>query len=143
MVDYEMPIQQDIPGINVQAAVSEQWSAGESELQQLKSEGQLGAVVIVGLSTNGPISSADFATMMGILSGASRVVFVTVHVDRPWQDPNNAVLAAGVQQYPHTVLAGWYDLATQNPNWLYSDGTHLPIDGPGAQALASLIAAKA
>ena len=143
MVDYETPLQQDIPGINVQAAVSEQWSAGEAQLQQLKSEGQLGAVVIVGLSTNGPISSTDFADMMSILAGASRVVFVTVHVDRPWQDPNNAVLAAGVQQYHNTVLAGWYDLATQNPGWLYSDGTHLPIDGPGAQALAGLIAAKA
>ena len=127
----------------MQAAVGEQWSAGEAELQQLKSEGQLGAVVVVGLSTNGPISSTDFANMMGILSGASRVVFVTVHVDRPWQDPNNAVLAAGVHQYPNTVLADWYGLVDQNPGWLYSDDTHLPIDGPGAQALANLVAAQA
>jgi len=143
MIDYETPLQQDIPGINVQAAVSEQWSAGEQQLDQLKSQGQLGAVVIVGLSTNGPISSSDFDAMMGILSGASRVVFVTVHVDRPWQDPNNAVLAAGVSQFPHAVLADWNGLASQNPGWLYSDGTHLPIDGPGAQALAGLVAAKA
>jgi hypothetical protein len=143
MVDYETPLQQDIPGINVQAAVSEQWSAGEAELQALKSEGQLGAVVIVGLSTNGPISSTDIAAMMSILSGASRVVFVTIHVDRPWQAPNNAVLAAAVQQYPNTVLADWYSLVEQNPGWLYSDGTHLPIDGPGAQALANLVASKA
>ena len=143
MLDYQTPLQQDIPGINVQAAVSEQWSAGEAVLQQLKSEGQLGAVVIVGLSTNGPISSADVASMMGVLSGASRVVFVNIYVDRPWQDPNNAVLAAGAQQYPNTVLADWNGLASQNPGWLYSDGTHLPIDGPGAQALANLVAAQA
>ena len=143
MIDYETLLEQDIPGINVQAVVGEQWSTGEAELQQLKSEGQLGAVVVVGLSTNGPISSTDFANMMSILSGASRVVFVTVHVDRPWQDPNNAVLTAGVQQYPNTVLADWYDLADQNPGWLYSDDTHLPIDGPGAQALANLVAAQA
>ncbi len=143
MLDYQTPLEQDIPGVNVQAVVSEQWSAGEAELQQLKSEGQLGAVVIVGLSTNGPITSTDFANMMAILSGASRVVFVTVHVDRPWQDANNAVLAAGVQHYPNTVLADWYDLVEQNPGWLYSDGTHLPIDGPGAQALANLVAAQA
>src|ERR1700722_4350371 len=143
MLDYQTPLEQDIPGANVQAAVSQQWSAGAAGLQQLKSSGQLGAVVIVGLSTNGPISNADFATMMGILSGASRVVFINVHVDRPWQDPNNAVLAAGVQQYPNTVLADWNGLASQNPGWLYSDGTHLPIDGPGAQALANLVAAQA
>ena len=143
MLDYQAPLQQDIPGVNVQAAVSEQWSAGEAELLQLKSGGQLGAVVIVGLSTNGPITSTDFANMMSILSGASRVVFVTIHVDRPWQDSNNAVLAAGVRQYPNTVLADWYGLVEQNPGWLYSDGTHLPIDGPGAQALANLVAAQA
>ena len=143
MLDYQTPLQQDIPGANVQAAVSEQWSAGEAQLAELKSEGQLGAVVIVGLSTNGPITSTDFANMMSILSGASRVVFVTIHVDRPWQDSNNAVLAAGVRQYPNTVLADWYGLVEQNPGWLYSDGTHLPIDGQGAQALASLVAAQA
>jgi hypothetical protein len=143
MLDYQTPLQQDIPGINVQAAVSEQWSAGEQELETLKSEGQLGAVVIVGLSTNGPIASSDFDAMMSILSGASRVVFVTIHVDRPWQDPNNGVLAAGVSQYPRAVLADWYGLVSQNPGWLYSDSTHLPIDGPGAQALANLVASKA
>ncbi len=143
LLDYQALLQQDIPGIDVQAAVSEQWSAGESELEQLKAEGQLGAVVIVALSTNGPISSADFADMAGILSGASRVVFVNIHVDQPWQDSNNAVLAAGVQQTPDTVLADWYDLAQQNPGWLYSDQTHLPVDGPGAQALADLVASQA
>jgi hypothetical protein len=68
------------------------------------------------------------------------LVFVNIHVDQPWQDPNNAVLAAGVEHYPNTVLADWNDLAGQNPGWLNSDGTHLPIDGPGAQALASLVA---
>lgn len=74
------------------------------------------------------------------LSGASRVVLVNIHVDQLWQDPNNAVLAAGVEHYPNTVLADWNDLAGQNPGWLNSDGTRLPIDGPGAQALASLVA---
>jgi hypothetical protein len=54
----------------------------------------------------------------------------------------NQVLTSGAAQYPHAVLADWASLADQNPEWLYSDGTHLPIDGPGAQALAALIASK-
>jgi len=143
MLDYQTPLQEDIPGVNVLASVSRQWGEGEAILQQLKSSGQLGAVVIVDLSTNGPISSTDFDAMMAILSGASRVVFVTVHVARPWQDPNNGVLAAGVSRYPNAVLADWNTLATQNPGWVYSDGTHLPIDGSGAHALAAMIAAGA
>jgi hypothetical protein len=140
MLDYQDPLQTTIPGINVEAAVSRQWSDGEQILQTLKADGQLGGDVIVGLGTNGPITDADFDNMMTILSGASRVVFVNVHVDRPWQDPNNAVLASGATRYPNAVVADWATLATQNPGWFGADGTHLAIDGAGADALAQLVA---
>jgi hypothetical protein len=140
MLDYQDPLKTSIPGVNVDAAVSRQWSDGESILQTLKTDGQLGGDVIVGLGTNGPITDADFDDMMAILGGASRVVFVNVHVDRPWQDPNNAVLANGATRYPNVVVADWATLAAQNPQWFGTDGTHLAIDGPGADALASLIA---
>jgi hypothetical protein len=139
MLDYQTPLQTDVPGVDVQASVSRQWGAGEDLLAQLKSEGQLGAEVIVGLSTNGPISATDFDDMMRVLQGASRIVFVNVHVDRPWQDPNNAVLAQGAARYPNVVIADWATLAAANPQWFGSDGTHLAIDGQGADALASLI----
>ena len=106
----------------------------------MKAAGQLGADVIVGLGTNGPISDSEFDAMMSILGGAKRVVFVNVHVDRPWQDPNNTVLAQGATRYPNVVIADWATLATQNPQWFGADGTHLAIDGPGTGALASLVA---
>jgi hypothetical protein len=140
MLDYQDPLKTTIPGINVDAAVSRQWSDGEQILQSLKADGQLGGDVIVALGTNGPITDSDFDNMMTILSGASRVVFVNVHVDRPWQDPNNAVLASGATRYPNAVVADWATLAAQNPTWFGSDGTHLAIDGPGADALAQLVA---
>ena len=117
MLDYQDPLKTSIPGINVDAAVSRQWSDGESILQTLKADGQLGGDVIVGLGTNGPITDTDFDNMMAILGGASRVVFVNVHVDRPWQDPNNAVLANGATRYPNVVVADWATLAAQNPQW--------------------------
>ncbi len=139
MLDYQDPLESDIPGAAVDASVSRQWSAGEAILQQDKASGQLGAEVIVALSTNGPISSSDFDAMMSVLNGASRIVFVNVHVDRPWQDPNNAVLAAGAARYPNVYVADWASLAAQNPQWFGSDGTHLAIDGPGADALANLV----
>ncbi len=140
MLDYQDPLKASLPGINVDASVSRQWAEGESILQTLKAEGQLGGDVIVGLGTNGPITDADFDNMMSILGGASRVVFVNVHVDRPWQDANNAVLANGATRYPNVVVADWATLAAQNPQWFGPDGTHLAIDGPGAEALASLVA---
>jgi len=139
MLDYQSPLQTDIPGIEVDAAVSRQWSDGVQILEELKASGQLGAEVIVGLGSNGPVTDSDFDAMMQILSGASRVVFVNTHVDRPWQDPNNAVLANGAMRYPNVVVADWATIAAQNPNWFGSDGTHLPIDGAGAMALAALV----
>jgi len=139
MLDYQDPLKAAIPGIEVDAAVSRQWADGEAILQTMKARGQLGGLVIVGLGTNGPITDADFDHMMGILGGASRVVFVNVHVDRPWQDPNNAVLASGAARYPHVVVADWATLAAKNPLWFGGDGVHLAIDGPGAVALAGLI----
>lgn len=142
MLDYQAPLQTDVPGIDVEASVSRQWYSGVSILQQLKTAGQLGAEVVVALSTNGPISDADFDQMMGVLQGASRVVFVNVHVDKPWQDPNNQVLAAGAARYPNVVIADWQTMAAQNPSWFGSDGTHLAIDGAGTTELASLIASK-
>jgi hypothetical protein len=140
MLDYQDPLKTTIPGINVDASVSRQWSEGEQILQTLKADGQLGGDVIVGLGTNGPITDSDFDNIMAILGGASRVVFVNVHVDRPWQDPNNAVLASGATRYPNAVVADWATLATQNPGWFGADGTHLAIDGAGADALAQLVA---
>jgi hypothetical protein len=142
MLDYQTPLQADVPGIDVEASVSRQWDTGVSILQQLKTAGQLGAEVVVALSTNGPISDADFDQMMGVLQGASRVVFVNVHVDKPWQDPNNQVLAAGAARYPNVVIADWATMAAQSPSWFGSDGTHLAIDGAGTTELASLIASK-
>jgi len=143
MIDYEQPLSQDIPGIHITAQVSRWWTQGESILASLKAESALGGVVIVGLATNGPISSAQFDSMMRVLTGASRVVFVNTHVDQSWQGPNNTVLSEGVASYPRAVLADWYTLAQENPGWLYSTQTHLPVDGSGAQALAALVAQAA
>jgi hypothetical protein len=140
MLDYQGPLQTDIPGITVDAAVSRQWSDGIQILEELKTSGQLGAEVIIGLGSNGPVTVGDFDAMMQVLSGASRVVFVNTHVDRDWQDPNNAVLIQGAARYPNVFVADWATLAAQHPEWFGSDGTHLPIDGAGAAALAALVA---
>jgi hypothetical protein len=142
MLDAQQPLQVCVPNIQVNAAVSRQWSDGEALLRQVMAGASPPSIIVVALGTNGPITDADFNAMMSIVHGAARVVFVTVHVGRPWQDQVNAVLARGVARYPNAVLADWESLAALHPEWFYGDGTHLPIDGTGAQALAALIASK-
>jgi hypothetical protein len=142
MLDAEQPLQGCVPGIDVNAAVSRQWSDGETVLRPVMAVASPPAVVVVALGTNGPITDADFDAMMSILHAATRVVFVTVHVGRPWQGQVNTVLVDGVARYPKAVLADWQAVAVQHPEWFYADGTHLQINGPGAQALAGVIASR-
>jgi hypothetical protein len=142
MIDAESALVQCVANIEVNAAVSRQWSDGETVMRQVMARAARPAVVVVDLGTNGPITDADFDTMMQILASVTRVVFVTVHVDQSWQDQVNGVLARGVLRYPTAVLADWWAVSSAHPEWFYADGTHMPIDGPGAQALADLIAAR-
>ena len=141
MLDAQPALEADIPGIDVEAAVSRQWDDGIALAQQLRSEDRLGAIVVIDLGTNGPVSLQQFTDMMNVLSGASRVVFVTVHLpsDYTWANSVNSTLEQGVPHYPRDRLADFNKLADENPQWFYSDGVHMPIGGAGAQAMAGLV----
>ena len=142
MIDYESPLEKDLPEVVVDAQVSRQFSTGIGVARALRAAHHLGSRVIVDLGTNGTVTATEFAEMLAALRGATRIVFVTVHVDQPWQAEVNAELRAGVAAHPKvTRLADWAALAAEHPGWFYSDGTHLPIGGPGAAALAALVAA--
>lgn len=142
MLDYATNLVQDLPQYHVvvDAAVSRQFAAGVVLAQSLRAEHRLGAVVVVALGTNGPVTPAAVSAMAAALAGASRIVFVTVHVDQPWQAEVNATLRAAAAHIPDAVIADWVTLADHHVGWLYPDGTHLPIGGAGARALAALIA---
>lgn len=144
MLDAQPALQADIPGIDVEAAVSRQWYEGVALAQQLKSEGRLGAIVVIDLGTNGPVSPQMFTQMMDVLAGASRVVFVTVHLPSSysWAQSVNETLKQCVPLYPPGRLADFNKLADENPEWFYGDGVHMPIGGAGAQAMALLIKAQ-
>ena len=100
--------------------------------------------MIIDLGTNGPVTPAMFTQMMDVLAGASRVVFVTVHLP-----PTLLLVAVGerdlshcVPLYPRDRLADFNKLADEHPEWFYGDGVHMPIGGAGAQAMALLIKAQ-
>lgn len=73
------------------------------ELLRRKAEaGELGEVV-VRMGTNGTFTTRQFDEMMEIL-GPCRVFFVDVKVPRPWEGPNNAMLAESVPRYANARL---------------------------------------
>jgi hypothetical protein len=144
MLDTQPDLQADIPGIDVEAAVSRQWDDGIALADSMKAARTLGSIIVVDLGTNGPVSLGQFQQMMSALAGASVVVFVTIHLPSSysWWQSVNQTLEQGVPMYPDARLADFNTLADANPQWFGSDGIHMPIGGTGAQAMASLIASK-
>jgi lysophospholipase L1-like esterase len=144
MLDAQPDLQDYIPGVDVEAAVSRQWYEGVTLAQDMLADGTLGSIVVIDLGTNGPVSPAMFQQMMQVLARASVVVFVTVHLPSwySWSQSVNETLEEGVPMYKNTRLADFNALADANPDWFGSDGVHMAIGGTGAQAMAHLIASE-
>jgi len=123
-------LQKDIKGLTVvDAEVGLQVYAATDMLKARRASGQLGDVVVVHLGNNGTFTKGEFDQIMRILSGVDRVVFVNVSVPRTWEEPNNQVIAEGVERYPNTVLVDWHSASADRPELFYSDGYHLRPKG--------------
>jgi hypothetical protein len=134
-------LQKDIQGLTVvDAEVGLQVYAATDTLRYRRASGQLGDVVIVHLGNNGTFTRGQFDKIMRILSGVDRVVFVNVSVPRAWEEPNNEVIAEGVERYPNAVLVDWHSASADRSEIFYRDGYHLR---PGGQRLyADLISSS-
>jgi peptidoglycan/LPS O-acetylase OafA/YrhL len=119
-------LQKDIQGLEVvDAQVGLQVYAAIDILKSRRASGQLGDVEIVHLGNNGTFTKGQFDQIMRILSGVDRVVFVNVKVPRPWEGPNNEVIAEGVKRHRKAVLVDWHSVSADRPELFYRDGYHL------------------
>ena len=99
----------------------------------------LGDAVIINVGNNGPFTAEQFDEMMRVLADVPKVVFVNVKAPRPWEQPNNDVIAEGVRRYPNAVLADWHAASADRPELFVDDGIHLQPEGQ--RVYADLIAA--
>jgi peptidoglycan/LPS O-acetylase OafA/YrhL len=120
--------------IRIDAVVGRQASAAINVLEQLKDSGEKPEVVVIHIGNNGTFREPQFEEMMKLLKNVPRVVFVNTKVPRRWQDPNNAVLAAGAQKHARVTLVDWLSFSQGHPEWFRSDGYHLQPDGAAAYA---------
>jgi peptidoglycan/LPS O-acetylase OafA/YrhL len=139
MLSAASQLQQAMPGIRIDAAVGRQVSTSINILRAHQAAGRLGSVVVIHLGDNGTFTAKQFDEIMQILAGAHRVVFMNVKVPRPWEGPDNTVLAEGVKRYPNAVLVDWHTASSDRPELFWTDGIHLRPEG--AQFYASLVAA--
>jgi peptidoglycan/LPS O-acetylase OafA/YrhL len=120
-----------LPGATVDAVEGRQASSAFSLIDGLVNTSHLGADVVLHIGTNGTI---DPQALDGVLTlmGDRRVTLLNLHVPRPWQDLNNATLAAAARAHPHVRLLDWNTAASAHPEWLWDDGIHLRPAGAAA-----------
>jgi lysophospholipase L1-like esterase len=139
MLASSLALQQALPGIYIDAVVSRHTYAGLSVLQQLAASGGLRPVVVVGLGTNGGVTSQQVHQLMAIIGSSRKVVLVNTFVSLPYEHDTNNVLAAAARTYPNVVLADWYQTISGRTSLLWPDGIH--PQPSGAKVYAAMIKA--
>ena len=133
----------ELPGIQVDAAVSRSTWAGPEILQSLASSGQLRPYVVIALGTNGPLSAEAMEQMAQIAGPDRQVVLVDAFAPRDWIPGVNADLAAFAATHPGVVVAAWSEAIAGRTDLLAGDQIH-PGDAGGrvyAGAVAAGVAA--
>ena len=108
-------------------------------VETMRANNLLGDVVVIQIGTNGSISSDDLNRIMAQLPPnlTSKVVFLTVHVPKKWQDGNNLLILDLPAHYSNVTVVDW-NFASMGTN-LCSDGTHIACGGGAAQYYTNLI----
>ena len=120
-----------LPGATVDAVEGRQPSSAFSLIDGLVSNGHLGADVVLNIGTNGTIDPHALDSLLTLVADR-RVTILNLHVPRPWQDLNNATLAAAARAHPNVRLVDWNTPASAHPEWLWDDGIHLRPAGAAA-----------
>ncbi len=125
MVAATPALDQDLPGIYIDAMVGRQFSTGLDVIAQLKAEGQLRSIVVVGLGTNGTVTSGEISQLFAEIGPNRRLVLVNTFEDRSWEQEVNSTLAAAATAHPTSVvLADWFDTINHRTDLLWPDGIH-------------------
>jgi hypothetical protein len=131
-------LQRAFPGVVVDAVEGRQAAEVFATVDSMLATGRLGNVVILQTGTNGSIDPTVLTSLLGKLAGR-KVIILNVHVPRPWQNPDNAILAEAVHANGKVDLVDWNAAASAHPQWLWDDGVHLRT--AGARQYTDLIAA--
>jgi hypothetical protein len=137
MLASAQALQTVLPGIYIDAVVSRQMSAGVQVVQQLAASGQLRPILLLGLGTNGNMSTSEINQVRAAIGPNRWLVLINTYEPRPWEDRVNAMIDGAAQDDPHVLLVNWYGAIGNHTNMLREDDVH-PLP-PGAVLYAQLI----
>ena len=128
----------ELPGIQIDAAVSRSMWAGTDIVASLAATGALRDYVVVGLGTNGPVGADELQQVYDAIGPDRTLVLVTAFAPRNWIDGVNAELASFTASHPRVVVADWSHAIAPHLDYLAGDQIH---PGPtGGQVYADTVA---
>jgi hypothetical protein len=105
------------------------WPPAPSAARQLAH--RLRPVVIVGLGTNGRVTTQQVQPLMAIVRAKREVTLVNTLVPLPYEQGTNNVPADAARTYPNVFLANWNKVISGHVNLLRPDGIHPLYAGSG------------
>lgn len=118
-----------IPGIDIDAAVGRQASAGLKVLQEEHATSKKTPTVLVHLGTNGYINEGQFRALLTALADRKSVIVVNVHADRRWTEPNNEIIGRMAHAFRNVRLIDWNAVSSGHADYFGKDGIHLTRKG--------------
>ncbi|MDO5077062.1 acyltransferase family protein [Corynebacterium sp.] len=130
-------LEEQLPGIHVDAAVSRTISAAPEIVSALKDAGALDPFLVLGFGTNAHLSQDHLRQVMDIAGPERVVVLVMPYGDRSWIPNSHEEVKIAEEKYPNLYVANWCQRARADHALLRSDLIH-PSD-QGTQAYVDSI----
>lgn len=131
------PMLEQVNGqVRVYAEVGWQASDIVQSIKRVRDAGELQALVVVHLGTNGYVTEKQLRAVLDLLLDRERVLLINTRVPKRWMSENNALFETVVATYSHVELIDWFSLADRRSDFFVSDGVHLTQAGMRAFAEA-------
>lgn len=122
-------LQQEFPGIAIDAAVSRSMYAAPAIIQAQLRAGTLRPVVVIALGTNGPVSRDTLEQLRRMIGPDRALVLVNAQAPRGWIPGVNAELSSFAQYYRTVELANWHAAIQSQLGLLAGDQIHFGSSG--------------
>ena len=132
-----------LPGIYIDAQVGRAMIAGIAIVQTLAADGELRHYVVVGLGTNGPVSTAQIRQLRDLIGPGRDLILVNTFGPMPWEVSVNEVLDGAARHMVRVSLADWHAAIASHTDLLWPDGIHPQPSGAELYAQVVLAAIQA
>lgn len=124
-------LQELYPNSIVDAKISRQLFDSIALTQSYSEYDSEETALIIMLGTNGYFSESDLEDLVKPFPKAKKL-FVNIKSPISWEDSSNKMFAEFAQRNENTVLIDWNSVATEHPEYLEPDNTHLNYTGVDA-----------